>query len=76
MRSIIDIDYIITEDGTYVGWAKNYTAVVAQAKSEEELEEKILVSLKVMFNYMIGLIDKKTIKTNLKNKTVELEKLK
>jgi hypothetical protein len=60
MESNIKVDYIITTDGKYVGWAKDYEGVVVEANDLVELRTEIMISLKVMLQYLIDKIDDDT----------------
>ncbi len=69
MKSIINIEYSEHKIGNrtlFVGWATDYYCVVVQAWSLEQMEHKILVSLKVLYLHFLNLIENKTIKTQLK----------
>lgn len=73
MKTDIEIDYIITETGHYVGWAKDYTAVVAQAEDLDELKYKIKNLLKALFSYFINKIDNDNVKIDCSNVTSHLK---
>ncbi len=65
MKSKIDIVIVECEGGIYLGWAKDFTAVVVQKPSKEEVVEGILRGLKVLFSHFIDKIDDGTIETEI-----------
>ncbi len=69
MKSVINITYSehkgLDNKPYYVGWDTDYTAVVVRAESLEQLEVKILKSLKVLFLHFIDIIDDESIETSL-----------
>lgn len=64
MKSNIRIEYV-EKDGIYTGWAKDYTAVVAQGENIEEIERKILKMLEVMFRYFADKVEKGEMETEV-----------
>jgi|TARA_R110000851_G_scaffold47424_1_gene115026 predicted RNase H-like HicB family nuclease len=61
MKSNIKVVYIKTADGKYVGWAEDYKGVVVEGNNLVELRKEIMISLKVIFQHFIDIIDDDTI---------------
>lgn len=65
MKNLIEIKYIVLEDGTLFGWAEGYKGTSVKGKNEIELKDNILDALKGLFNYMISRIDSGEIETEI-----------
>lgn len=74
MTTDVKIDYIITEDGTHVGWATDYPGIIAQGKDLKEITENILKYLRAYLLFFIDELDDSNVDTIAIDRTSKYKK--
>lgn len=73
MKSSIEVDYIVTSDGKYIGWARDYKAVVVQADDLVGLRTEIMSSLKVLLTHFLKTINNDTLSVHCYDRNLDLK---